>query len=62
MPAARLVATDPTGGVVVVTAQSRRHVGQKGTHGRVLISTNSASTFLVRTTDAVRPGWWSPSG
>ena len=63
VPAARLVATDPTGGVVVVTAQiEATTLGQKGTHGRVLVSTNGGRTFLDRTTDAVRPGLVEPVG
>ena len=63
VPAARLVATDPTGGVVVVTAQREATtLGQKGTHGRVLVSTNGGRTFLDRTTDAVRPGLVEPVG
>ena len=63
VPAARLVVTDPTGGVVVVTAQFvATTLGQKGTHGRVLVSTNGGGTFLDRTTDAVRPGLVEPVG
>ncbi len=63
VPAVRLVATDPTGGVVVVTGQiAATTLGTQGTHGRVLVSSDGGRTFLDRTTDAVRPGLVDPVG
>jgi hypothetical protein len=63
VPAARLVAADPTGGVVVVTGQTEAtSLGDTGTHGRVLVSSDDGRTFVDRTTDAVRPGLVEPVG
>jgi hypothetical protein len=63
VPEARLVAADPTGGVVVVTGETEgTALGDKGTHGRVLVSTDDGRTFVDRTTDALRPGLVEPVG
>ena len=60
--AARLVAADPTGGIVVVTGQVAAPRGQKGSHGQVFVSTNGGTTFALRSTDAVSRGLVEPVG
>jgi len=60
--AARLIATNPTGGGVVVTSQIAPPVGVKGSHGQVLVSTDNGATFVLRSTDAVSRGLVDPVG
>ena len=62
LPSARLVAVDPTGGVVVVTAATVAPTGQKGSHGQVFVSTNGGTTFTLRSTDAISRGLVEPVG
>jgi len=62
LPSARLVAADPTGGVVVVTAATVAPTGTKGRHGQVFVSTNGGATFTLRSTDAVSRGLVDPVG
>ena len=61
--AARLVTTEPTGGVLVVTSQvPGATLGQRGTHGQVLRSRNLGRTFTVVSTDDVSRGLVEPIG
>jgi hypothetical protein len=63
LPAARMVAVDPTGGVVAVTAQvPAAQLGQRGVHGKVFTSIDSGQTFAQRSTDAVSRGLVEPVG
>jgi hypothetical protein len=63
LPAARLIAVDPTGGIVAVTAQVPAAVlGKFGTHGKVFTSKDGGTTFVLRSTDAVSRGLIEPVG
>jgi len=63
LTAARLVAVDPTGGVVAVRAQVPSAVlGKPGTHGKVFTSKDGGTTFVLRSTDAVSRGLIEPVG
>jgi hypothetical protein len=59
---ARLITTDPAGGVIVVTSEVVGALGQAGAHGKVFRSTNAGATFKAVSTEAVSRGLVDPVG